>query len=310
MQKAAKKYGLWAVQVVLVAGSGWLLYSKLLHKDFVQEITTAWAALHWWHFAVVLLLSAINWLFDTRTWQLILRPFARIAFVQALKINVVAQSAGAITPLAVGDYGLRSYLLRDVLESRQNALLSMSYRLIKMVVRIILGLLCIVYASVLKDLFLLGALLALVLMFASGTAIRGAITMMSKTKQADKVLKERKRIDFSTLNLKRVLVPTVLLFVAYSIETALLIFWMAPDAGFIAIWIWVIITYSVTSFLPATGIFDPMIKSAFGALFAVQLAAPSAIILVAFTITWCVNLGVPGFISSLLFRKVIAKSRA
>ncbi len=264
--------------------------------------------MHWWHWPILLVLSALNWFFDTRTWQLILKPFSNIAFLQALKINVIAQSAGAITPMAVGDYGLRSYLLKDKIEQRQNALLSLSYRLVKMAIRIISGLLCIVYISAHYKLFLLGAVLALVLMVLSGISIRAVVHYLSKSKRANKILKERDRLDFKRLNLKRVLVPTVLLFVAYSVQTAILIYWLADTQTFLQIWVWVIITYSITSFLPATGVFDPMIKSAFGALFTLQLAASPAVILVGFSVTWLMNLGVPGFISSVLFRKLIGKS--
>ena len=303
-----KKKGLILVQVILILGSSYLLYSKLGDVEIISQFSEAILLFKWWHLLVVLALSVLNWLFDTRTWQLILRPFADILFTEALKINVIAQSAGAITPLAVGDYGLRSYLLKDKIESRQNALLSLTYRLVKMAVRIVLGMFCIFYATFSQDLFLAGALLAAGLLLLSFISIRAVVMYLSKSRAANKILNERERLDFSQINLKRVFVPGILLFVAYSVQTSVLIYWMSQSMEFIEIWIWVIITYSITSFLPATGIFDPMIKSAFGALFAVQLAASPAIILFAFSITWVMNLGVPGFISSLLFKKLIGKA--
>ncbi len=303
-----KKRALAIVQALLILGSSFLLYSKLADAEIMGQFGEAFSALKWWHFLVILALSLANWLFDTRTWQLILRPFANISFAKALKINVIAQSAGAITPLAVGDYGLRSYLLKDNIESRQNALLSLSYRLVKMAVRIVLGLLCLFYVMISEDLFLVGAALAAGLLVASFFSIRAAIMYLSKSRSANKILQHRERIDFTALNLKRVFVPAVLLFVAYSVQTSVIVFWMTGSLAFLEIWIWVIITYSITSFLPATGIFDPLIKSAFGALFAVQLAASPAIILFAFSLTWLLNLGLPGFVSSLLFKKLIGKA--
>ena len=303
-----KKKALIVIQIVLILGSAWLLYSKLGNEEIAAPFKSALRLLHWWNLGIVLLLSAINWLFDTRVWQLILKPFAQVEFKSALKINVIAQSAGAITPLAVGDYGLRSYLLKKKIESRQNALLSLTYRLVKMAVRIVLGLLCIFYVSISQDLLIIGVALAVGLLVMSFISIRAAILYISNSKGANKILSERERIDFTKINLKRVFIPGILLFAAYSIQTSAMIFWMSDSAEFIEILIWVIITYSITSFLPATGIFDPMIKSAFGALFALQLAADPAIILLAFTSTWLVNLGLPGFISSLLFRKMIGKA--
>jgi hypothetical protein len=303
-----KKKALVFVQILLILGSAFLLYSKLGNAEIASHFADAFAVLTWWHIAIVLLLSIINWLFDTRVWQLILKPFVKVEFSSALRINVIAQSAGAITPLAVGDYGLRSYLLKDKIEARQNALLSLTYRLVKMAVRIVMGLLCIFYVSISQDLVLLGVALAIGLLAMSFISIRAAILYVSKSKSANKILNERERIDFSKINLTRVFVPGVLLFAAYSLQTSVLIFWMSQSAPFMDILLWVVITYSITSFLPATGVFDPMIKSAFGALFALQLAAAPAIILFAFTTTWLFNLGVPGFISSLLFRKLIGKA--
>ena len=303
-----KKKAFILIQILLISGSAWLLYTKLGNQEITRQFGRAFSFLHWWHFGIAVLLSAINWLFDTRVWQLVLKPFADVEFKKALKINVIAQSAGAITPLAVGDYGLRSYLLKDKIEARQNALLSLTYRLVKMAVRIVIGLLCIFYASISQDLVLLGVALAIVLLVMSFISIRAAILYISKSKSAHKILNERERIDFSKINLKRVFVPGILLFAAYSLQTAAMIFWMSSGAQFLDVLIWVVITYSITSFLPATGIFDPMIKSAFGAFFALQLAADPAIILFAFTLTWMMNLGIPGFISSVLFRRLIGKA--
>lgn len=307
MNRIKNKYFLLFIQALLIAGSAYLLYSKLAQDELVDQFYISLKRFEWWHALVILLLSASNWLFDTQTWRFIVLPFYKMSFASALRINLIAQSAGAMTPLSAGDYGLRSFLLKDKIEGWQNALLSWAYRLVKMAMRVMIGFLCIFYTMISKDLFLLGALLTLILMFASGMSIRGMISWVSKTKSANRVLGDKERIDFSNLRFKRVLMPAVLVFMAFSLETTFLIYWMSDSTSLLDVLIWVVITYSITSFLPTTGIFDPLIKSAFGALFAQQLVASPAVILFGFTITWCVNLGIPGLISSLLFRKLIGK---
>ena len=306
--RLSKKAIVIIVQIILISASAYLIVSKLTQVDFLSQFKLAIQKFKFWHVFLILALSAINWLFDTETWRLIIRPFVKIKFWRAFKINVVAQSAGAITPLSAGDYGLRSYLLKHEIEGWQNVLLSWSYRLIKMAVRVILGLLCVFYIMVSNDLVVIGILLSVGLLILGGISIKHMISWVSNTKGASKVLDKKDRIDFGKLNLKRVIIPGILLFLAYSVQTSLLIFWMNNSVGFYDVLNWVIITYSITSFLPTTGIFDPLIKSAFGALFSAQLVASPAVILFAFTITWLINLGIPGLVSSVLFRKIIAKA--
>jgi hypothetical protein len=110
-------------------------------------------------------------------------------------------------------------------------------------------------------------------------------------------------LDFSNLRLKYSVIPATLLFATFSMQTALLIYWIEPLAPFIQILSWVIITYSLTSFLPPMSFFDPLVKSAFGSLLYVQVAAPD-VILFAFTITWVINRGLPALESGLFFRRL------
>ena len=110
------KYFLLLVQVLLILGSTYLLFSKLAQDELVDQFYTSLNRFEWWHVAVILFLSLCNWLFDTQTWRLIVQPFFKISFARALKVNIIAQSAGAMTPLSAGDYGLRSFFLKDQIE--------------------------------------------------------------------------------------------------------------------------------------------------------------------------------------------------
>lgn len=304
MKRFNKKIVLVIVQIALIAGSAYMLYSKLNDDELMQNLPLAFSRLQWWHFAVAIVLSTTNWVFDTQAWRSIMAPFIKLDFWHALKINVVAQSAGAITPMQAGDYGLRSYLLKNKIETRQNALLSLTFRLVKMVVRIVCGLLCLVYIGYAQHYFLVSLILAALLLLGAGFSIQGAIHFVSKTKQANRVLENRERINFKDMKLYKSFVPAIILYVAYSLQTALFVFYIDQSPSFFTVWIWVVITYSVTSFIPATGIFDPLIKSAFGALFVSQLTASPMAILFGFTITWLMNLGIPGLVSSLFFKRI------
>ena len=263
MKRLNHKYALLIIQILLILGSCYLLFTKLAQDELLAQFTLALNRFAWWHMAVILLLSALNWLFDTQTWRLIVRPFYDLSFGKALKVNVIAQSAGAMTPLSAGDYGLRSFFLKDKIEGWQNALLSWAYRLVKMAMRVLIGFLCIFYTMISKDLFLVGAILTLALIVLSGTSIRGMISWVSRSKGVNRLLGDKERIDFSQLNFKRVIIPAILIFLTFTTQTTLLVYWMSASAPFFDMLVWVIITYSITSFPPTTGFFDPLIKSTF-----------------------------------------------
>ncbi len=296
-----QKLGIALLQVFLILGSVFLLYSKLNEGEIVAGLTSVTATIKIWHVLVLVLLSAAFWLIDTKVWQTVMKPFEQISFYRALRYNMVAQSAGILTPLLVGDYGLRSMLLKNDIDPRQNTLVTMAYQLVKVMTRVVIGIAAAIVLSATLVWGWLLLVLAAALLVLGGFTVKQFVKTIGKSKYTQRLWGMGDRLDFSQLNMLRTLLPAILLFLCFSLQTTLLIFWLDDAPSLLHILLWVILTYSITSFLPPLSFFDPLAKSAFGALIGSQFASADAI-LMAFTLTWILNRGVPALISGLLFR--------
>ncbi|PHI20491.1 hypothetical protein CEQ90_06990 [Lewinellaceae bacterium SD302] len=60
-----------------------------------------------WRISLVLLLMPVNWLLETRKWQLLLRPFLDWSFRRCLKAVLAGVSVSAVTPNRIGEIGGR-----------------------------------------------------------------------------------------------------------------------------------------------------------------------------------------------------------
>jgi hypothetical protein len=279
------------------------LYSKLNDEALWPQLRYAFQTLSFTHYVLIVGLSVCFWLLDTQLWRIVLKPFARVVFTSALRFNIIAQSAGVLTPFLVGDYGLRSYFLRDKLEARQNTLVTLAYQLLKVATRIIVGFMALIFISFQSTWDFTAILLSAGLLVAGAMSIKKIVKTIANSKLASRFLGDRERLDFSGLRLKFSVVPATLLFGTFSLQTALLIHWIDPQTPFLQVLLWVIITYSLTSFLPPMSFFDPLVKSAFGTLLYVQIAGAD-VLLFAFTVTWVVNRGIPALLSGILFRRL------
>jgi len=302
MQIGKYKYLVAATQLFLIAGSCYLLYSKLSTPQLNVALKAALQALAPWHLVILLGLSICFWCLDTNVWRIILSPFTSVSFGKALRYNMIAQTAGILTPLLVGEYGLRSVLLRNEVDSRQNTLVTLAYQLMKVATRIIIGVLAGLLFMLSGAWSLISLVVTVGLLIGGAIAIKRLLKAVAKNKYANKLIKGANSLDFSQLRTKRALLPASLLFLAFSLQTALLIFWLDNKGDFFQVWLMVILTYSITSFLPPLSIFDPLAKSAVGALLYTEFASPN-VMLFAFTATWVINRGVPAIISSLLFKR-------
>lgn len=291
------------MQIFLILGSAILLYTKLNDGELAAGLTSATSKIEVWHVILLVVLSITFWLLDTTVWRAVMKPFAVISFLRALRFNMVAQSAGILTPFLVGDYGLRSMLLKNDIEPRQNTMVTMAYQLIKVMTRVVVGIAAAIVLSVKLVWGWLLLLMASALLVLGGVSVKQFIKAIGKSKYTQRLWGMGDRLDFTQLNVMRALLPALLLFLCFCLQTGLLIFWLDDATSFYPILLWVILTYSITSFLPPLSFFDPLAKSAFGALFGAQFASADAI-LVAFTLTWMLNRGVPALVSGLLFRKL------
>ncbi len=67
---------------------------------------------NWRYLAVAILLMPVNWLLETRKWQLLLQPFLDWPFKKVLRATLAGVSVSAATPNRIGEIGGRMLLAR------------------------------------------------------------------------------------------------------------------------------------------------------------------------------------------------------
>jgi len=89
----------------------WMIYNQVKAYDSTQlgshfELSTRAS---WRNFLLVpvLMLMPLNWLLEAQKWRLLLSPFTKITFDQALKTIFVGITLGVVTPARVGEYAGR-----------------------------------------------------------------------------------------------------------------------------------------------------------------------------------------------------------
>jgi hypothetical protein len=190
-----------------------------------------------------------------------------------------------------------------MLESRQNTLVTLSYQMVKVGTRIVVGVMALAAVSKTMEWRFLAVLLGAGLLLGGAFSLKQMVQRLARSRVAGRLLAGKDRLDFSALRLQVTVVPAIFLFLTFSAQTSLLAYWLGDGVAFLEVLYWVVITYSLTSFLPPMSFFDPLVKSAFGALLYTQVIQPD-VLLFAFTITWVINRGIPALLSGLFFRRL------
>lgn len=305
MAKRPNKWWIYLASAFLVLGSFYLVYSQVQKEGFWRNTSDLIQNLDTWQISVIVLLSACFWLVDTSLWQLLVRPFAKVKIAKLLKLNVVAQSTGLLTPLMLGDYALRSFLLKAYIHPGQNVLITMAYQVLKLGTRVVLGLIAATYLLFSHQLHLFSVVVLVVFLMGFAFFLKRFFKLLLKQKKALSLLRiNEQEYNIHTLPLHTAVLPALLIFIIYSLQTALLAFWFQGDAELLSVWITIVVIYGVTSFLPPLSFFDPLAKSAVGTLLYAGIL-DAEVQLVAFTCIWLLNRGVPAVLGSLLFSRTM-----
>jgi len=98
-------------KLLVAAGLIWIIYQDVFSQEEIEGLTglwyQQWQAPQWWWLLITLLILPANWGLEAAKWQLLLRPFWRIPFIQALRGVLAGVALSLFTPNRVGDYGGR-----------------------------------------------------------------------------------------------------------------------------------------------------------------------------------------------------------
>ncbi len=84
------------------------IYNRIRHQENLQQswnvILRSLYGKEAWKFYAVLALSLVNWGFESRKWQILVKPIQRISFLKAYKAVLTGLSLSLFIPNRVGEY--------------------------------------------------------------------------------------------------------------------------------------------------------------------------------------------------------------
>lgn len=103
----AYRFWPWLLKAVLIAASFYYVVSKLFVEQLVfNELYNLFGAIEFaLIFFVVTILMGLNWLFESKKWQLIAAKYQQISIIQAVKAILVGVSLDSILPFGAGAVG-------------------------------------------------------------------------------------------------------------------------------------------------------------------------------------------------------------
>jgi hypothetical protein len=111
LKKIQNRYWNLLFKLLVVAGLCGVLYREVFQLAELDQLVSLWyqhwASSEWWWIILALLLMPANWALESAKWQMLMRPFWKIKFFQALKGVLSGLVFSLFTPNRVGDYGGR-----------------------------------------------------------------------------------------------------------------------------------------------------------------------------------------------------------
>lgn len=110
----------WIIRVSILMLALYLLYSRIVHKDRISEIIELFLTItksksSWLTLSIVLLLMLVNWMIESKKWQLLIYRVQNIDMVTAVKAIFSGSAISIFTPYRVGEMvGRIWYLDRKV----------------------------------------------------------------------------------------------------------------------------------------------------------------------------------------------------
>ncbi len=246
----------------------------------------------------LVILSFINWFFDTLSWRLIAPQNKSLKLSKILSANLISQYLGLLTPFGLGEYRAKMRVFTEKKERNQSVVSTISYRWSKAAAKFGISLIAVTYLLVqnflhFSVLFLLAAL-AVWLLF----IIRYKFFLRLVFRLFG--LKEKLNITAESVNIYPTLLPATLKFLSYVLQFALVILFFTQISLIDAL-AYGVVLYSVASLLPQLSVLDPFVKSGVGAFILPNL--PPEIILTATFLVWVLNVGLPSIVGAILWFK-------
>jgi len=116
------------------------VYYLWLHRGQWQNLSENSQLFSWKILSVLLVFSFLNWFFEIKKWQELVKPVKNINFKEAGKQSLISFSISLLTPNRIGDYGAKA-LFYDKNERKKIVSLNFIAQTSQLVITILMGIL-------------------------------------------------------------------------------------------------------------------------------------------------------------------------
>ena len=107
---------LWVAKLFVITMLGWIVFDKVIDYQNSGQIFSNFKDSLFnkgrvWSLIVCLTLTFLNWFFESKKWQQLLRPYVLISTLKAAEGVLIGLSTGIVTPSRLGEYGGRVWNL-------------------------------------------------------------------------------------------------------------------------------------------------------------------------------------------------------
>lgn len=114
------------------------VYYLWLHRGHWQSMSENSRFFSWKLISILLVFSLLNWLFEIKKWQVLVKPVKKINFKEAGKQSLISFSISLLTPNRLGDYGAKA-LFYDKKELKNIVSLNFIAQTSQLVITILMG---------------------------------------------------------------------------------------------------------------------------------------------------------------------------
>lgn len=310
MTKQQKKYLNLGIKLIIIGLATWFIVSKVNNQQNLREFQTLLQSIDPWMvrvtLAIVLMMMLMNWALEVVKWKYLSQRIEAIGWWVAVKSVFCGLTWAIFTPNRIGEYGGRILFLKP--RNRARGAIAMGVGLFaQLVLTSVFGALSIAWFvstylptpdSVKFGTWLLAVIYAVTFVVLYFNVhwidhLVGRFRFLGRIKPFFSVLE-----DFTTGELLRVLLLSLLRFIIFTSQYVLLMLVFLPEMPFVSMVLMIFILFFVQSALPSLDIFDFSVRSFVASNLYSYITTQEIAVMAIVSCIWFVNLILPAIMGS------------
>ncbi len=302
----AKNYATLALKVGILTLSFYYLYTKLIDQQVYLEswIPKFRKPTDLSLLVGLLLMSALNWLMESKKWQLLVQTFTEITYRDALKQTLISLTSSVATPNRIGEYGAKAYFFTKD-KAKRILFLNGLGNLAQMAITLIFGILGFLWWGkampiAFNSMKMVGFLLLLMVIVVILIQLTHKIPMLKSLKVRN-LISNFQRIPSRTK--VQVLFISVGRYLLFSTQFYLALLFLGGDFTLSDVLPVVYVMYLAISILPMLPFLDVIVKGSVAVWLFQWIPISEFLILATVLGLWIFNLVIPSIFGSFLLIK-------